>query len=180
MSFPGPSREEGSGGIATESTPRTAQDILGQFAEDWLETLDKELNKKTGEYVRENAAVKGCPNLRAVEFCKWVNECLLPNSTLEPGFPRKVGLETSRQWLHHLGFEVLTVRKGNFIDGHERQDVIESCKLFLQKMTKVGFLHFTNAPTEDAMKALPDVDGPTNERLSKTVVFFHNESTFYV
>ena len=30
-SFPGPSGEEGSGGIATESTPRTAQDILGQF-----------------------------------------------------------------------------------------------------------------------------------------------------
>ena len=247
-SFPGPSGEEGSGGIATESTPRTAQDI--QFAEDWLETLDKddiisisfflccqlvhmfsftetkaavyaaamvkrsdrtvrrwrsglidndgvlpesqegryqqtgvlwyneELNKKAVEYVRENAAVKGRPNLTTVEFCKWVNECLLRNSTLEPGFPRKVGLETSRQWLHHLGFEVLTVWKRIFIGGHERQDVIEARKLFLRKTTKIGFLHFTNATTEDAMKALPDVNSPTNERRSKTVVFFHDESTF--
>ena len=26
---------------AVDSTPRTSQDILGNFAEDWLETLDK-------------------------------------------------------------------------------------------------------------------------------------------
>ena len=41
-------------------------------------------------------------------------------------------------------------------------------------MTKIGFLHFTNAPTESAMRALPDVDAPTNERRAKT----HDESTF--
>ena len=56
--------------------------------------------------------------------------------------------------------------------------MIEARKLFLRKLTKIGFLHFTNAPTEDAMKALPDVDGPTNKRRSKTVVFFHDESMF--
>ena len=101
---------------------------------------------------------------------------LLPNSTLEPGFPRKIGLETARKWLHHLGFEVLTAKKGIFIDGHERDDVVESRKLFLRKMVKLGFLHYTNAPTEDAVKALPDdVDPPTSERRSKTVVCFHDE-----
>ena len=74
---------------------------------------------------------------------------------------------------------MLSAKKGIFIDGHERDDVVESCKLFLCKMTKIGFLHFTNAPTEDAIKALPqDVDPPTNDRRSKTVVFFHDESTF--
>ena len=128
--------------------------------------------------MRQNAAVKGRPNLSTVDFCKWVNECFLPNCTLEPGFPHKIGLETARLWLHHLGFEVLTVRKGIFIDGHERPDVIDARKLFLRKMTKIGFLHFTNAPTDDAMRALPDVDGPTNERRAKTVVFFHDESMF--
>ena len=84
------------------------------------------------EYVRANAAVKGRPNLTSVDFCKWVNESVLPNCTREPGFPRKVGLETARLWLHHLGFEVLTARKGIFIDGHERPDVIETRKLFLR------------------------------------------------
>ena len=56
--------------------------------------------------------------------------------------------------------------------------MIDTRKLFLRKMTKLGFLHFTNAPTEEAMRALPDVDAPTNERHLKTVVFFHDESTF--
>ena len=45
-------------------------------------------------------------------------------------------------------------------------------------MVKLGFLHFTNAPTEDAAKSLPtDVDPPTSEKRAKTVVFFHDEST---
>ena len=130
------------------------------------------------EYVRDNVSVKGRPNLTTVTFCKWVNECFLPNCTLEPGFPCKISLETARLWLHHLAFEVLTVQKDIFIDGHDRPDVIDARKLFLRKMTKFGFLHITNAPTEDAMKALPDVDAPTSERRSQTVVFFHGESTF--
>ena len=140
---------------------------------------NEELNKKATEYVRSNAAVKGRPNLTSIDFCRWVNESLLPNSTLEPGFPRRISLETARTWLHQLGFEVLTSQKGIFIDGHERSDVVNARKLFLRKMAKLGFLHFTNAPTEDAAKAIPtDIDPPTNERRSKTVVFFHDESTF--
>ena len=242
--------EETTAGTTADSTRRTPQEILGDFVEDWLETLDKdeikyislflcyhfmhafsfteikateyaasmvkksdrtvrrwrsalinndgvlpeseqghykrsgvlwqneELNKKAVEYIQDNVSVKGRPNLRTVTFCKWVNEYFLPNCTLEPGFPHKISLETARLWLHHLGFEVLTVRKGIFIDGHEQLDVIDAQKLFLRKMTKLGFLHITNAPTKDAMKALPDVNAPTSERRSKTVVFFHDESTF--
>ena len=68
------------------------------------------------------------------------NDCKIPNSdqgqyqrsgvlwnneTLEPGFPRKISVETARNWLHKLGFEVLTAKKGCFVDGHERADVVE-------------------------------------------------------
>ncbi len=45
---------------------------------------DEDLNKKATEYVRSNAAVKGRPNLTSIDFCCWVNNSLLPNSTLEP------------------------------------------------------------------------------------------------
>ena len=151
---PSPSAE-GTGCMQGESAggsaPKTPQEILEVFAEDWLETVDKdeiksislflcyhlvsmfsftetkaaeytaamlkknertvrrwrsglidndgvlpesqqgryqrsgvlwqneELNKKAVEYVRQNAAVKGRPNLSTVDFCKWVNECFLPN-----------------------------------------------------------------------------------------------------
>lgn len=151
----------------------------GRYQRSGVLWSNEDLNKKATEYVRMNAAVKGKPNMTATDFCKWVNKSLLPNWTLEAGFPRKVSVETARTWLHHLGFEVLKAKKGIFIDGHERPDVIEYCKEFLRRMVKIGFLHFTNAPTEDAQKALPDdIDPPTLERRSKTVVFCHDESTF--
>ena len=49
---------------------------------------NEELNKKAVEYVRDNVSVKGRPNLTTVTFCKWVNECFLPNWTLEPGLSK--------------------------------------------------------------------------------------------
>ena len=67
--------------------------------------IDEDLNEKATEYARSNDAVKG-QILTFIDFCCWVNDSLLPNSTLEPGFPRKVCLETARKWLHQLGFEV--------------------------------------------------------------------------
>ena len=84
-----------------------------------------------------------------------------------------------QRWLHHLGFEVITPRRGIYYDGHEREDVVEYRKEYLRKMVKIGFIHFTNAPTESAKLAIPtDIDPPTLEKRSKTVVFFHDESTF--
>lgn len=71
--------------------------------------------------------------MTTTDFCKWVNKTLLPNFTLEPGFPWKVSVETAHTWLHHLGFEVLIPKKGIFIDGHERPDVVASREMFLGK-----------------------------------------------
>lgn len=65
------------------------------------------------------------------------------------------------------------------LTSHECSDVIESRNLFLRKMVKLGFLHFTNAPTKEAAKLLPsDIDLSVLERRKKTVIFFHDESTF--
>ena len=54
--------------------------------------------------------------MNAVSFTRWVNDHLLPNSILEPGFPRHIGVETGRKWLHELGFEVFNKEKGVYID----------------------------------------------------------------
>ena len=44
------------------------------------------VSMKAARYICANAAVKGSPNLTVGRFSKWVNEDLLPNETLEPGF----------------------------------------------------------------------------------------------
>ena len=74
------------------------------------------LNKKAAKYIHENAAVKGKASLTANAFCQWVNDELLPNETLEPGFPKKIAIETARKWMHEMGYEVLTSKKGAFVD----------------------------------------------------------------
>jgi len=46
-------------------------------------------------------------------------------------------------------------------------------------MVMLGFLNADNAPTVDAKLALPtDLHCPEKDVMDKTVVFFHDESTF--
>ena len=136
---------------------------------------NEELCQRAREYVRENAAPRGRPNLTAGAFCQWVNNELLPNTVLDPGYPRSV---SARKWLHDLGFDVLQMSKGVFIDGHERPDVVESRKTFLRKMTECGFLRPDNAPTEEAAQTLPtDVPHMTKEEGEKCIVWWSANTT---
>lgn len=104
---------------------------------------DEECNRKATKYVREHASVKGQPNITNESFCQFVNEDLLPNSTLSPDMPREISMSTAYQWLHKLGFEVLSSsKKGIFIDGHEREDdVVADRKDYLQFMAKLELRH---------------------------------------
>ena len=139
------------------------ESVHGRYQRSGVLWSNEELNKKATEYVQGNTTVRGRPNITSVDFCRWVNESLLPNSTLECGFPRQICLETARTWFHQLVFEVLTVQKGIFIHGHERCDVVDARKQFLRKMVKLGFLNINNAPTEDAaivVGGIDDIDPP--------------------
>ena len=110
-----------------------------------------------------------------------MNTVLLPNHALDPGFPQKISCETARKWLHELGFSVIDAKKGTYMDGHERSDVVEYRAQFLRKMVALGFLNRENAPTPEAKLALPeDLDTPMSrlEVLAKTIVLFQDESTF--
>ena len=135
---------------------------------------NEEICERARDYVREDAAPRGRPNLTAAAFCQWVNNELLSNVTLKPGYPTLApSVETARKWLHDLGFDVLQMSKGVFIDGHERPDVVESREKFMRKMTECGFLCPDNAPTEEAAQALlADVEG------EKCIVWFHDESAY--
>lgn len=120
-------------GLFTESSQ-------GRYQRNGVLWSNEDLNQKASEYVRANAAAKGRPNLTSIEFCKWVNKSLLPNTTLEPGFPRRISVETARNWLHDMGFEVLTANKGIFVDGYERPDAVKSQNKISEKDGKIwGF-----------------------------------------
>ena len=44
---------------------------------------------------------------------------------LEPGYPHRILVAKACRWLHNLGFQVITKKKGTHVDGHERDDVDE-------------------------------------------------------
>ena len=73
------------------------------------------MTMKAREYVRENAFRKGSPNMTACSFVSWVNDDLLPITTLESGAPHKISVEVGRQWLHSMGFTGGTHYKGNLL-----------------------------------------------------------------
>ena len=76
---------------------------------------DDSLSMKAARYICANAAVKEHLNLTVDRFSEWANEELLLNETLEPGFPRRIHRETARLWMHKMGFEVLSHKKGTFV-----------------------------------------------------------------
>ena len=77
------------------SFPETLQ---GKYQRTGVLWQNEELNKKATAFVRANAAIKGRPNMKIASFARWVNEDLLLNHALEPGYPRKICQETARKF----------------------------------------------------------------------------------
>ena len=66
-----------------------------------------------------------------------------------------------------------------FFDGHKREDVVKERGEFLTKMIECGFLHPSAALNPEAVAAFPSsVPLPQSDVREKTVVLFHDESTF--
>ena len=151
-------------------------DILqGKYARPTL-WQNEELNLEAKTFIRQNASVPGKPNLTAAAFCDWVNNDLLPRSELDPAMPTNIGVVTANRWMHELGFSIIQKNKGIYIDGHERNDVVANRSRFLRKMTAIGFLKVSNAPSEVAAACLDDdllCTDPEN-----SIIIFHDESIF--
>ena len=100
-------------------------------------------------FVKENGRVKGeVLTLKGVR--EWVG--------------KKLGLEESEwfsthtmmRWLHDLGFNVECDKKGLYVDGHERADVVESREKFMRDYKEVYSKEcFQLDDNNDELPALP-------------------------
>ena len=75
--------------------------LQGKYQRTGILSQNEELNKKASKFVHENAFLKGKPNMTLSSFTKWVNQCLLPNYSLEPGY-----LEMYQLKLADVGFTI--------------------------------------------------------------------------
>ena len=108
---------------------------------------DEALNRKVGSRTRFCSG--GGPNMTAQSFCDLVNNSLLPSSHLQPHFPRSISVRTAIRWLHHLGFKQVSHKKGVYIDGHKREDVVRHRKSFLKTLGELRESHKPPPPCSD-------------------------------
>jgi hypothetical protein len=82
---------------------------------------------------------------------------------------------TAQRWLIKLGWQYTPVRKGIFMDGHERADVVEYCQgVFLPLMAtfEAQMVHFDGTELQ-RMKLI------LNPGEHEIIPNFHNESSFH-
>lgn len=79
-----------------------------------------------GDYVQKNR-----PDIRNDCNLTDIQTLLTSSDDVPRGKRAIIRTRTARRWLNRLGFTWKDVRKGVFIDGHEREDVVEYRKVFL-------------------------------------------------
>ena len=115
-------------------------------------------------------------NMTAQSFWDWVNSSLLPSSHLQPHFPRSISVCTAIRWLHHLRFKPVSHKKGVYIDGHEREDVVRHRKSFLKTLGELRESHKPPPPSSDDPPQIKrDEDDEKKELVVIESIFNTNE-----
>lgn len=70
---------------------------------------------------------KCCCQLRPAKLCRYVNQFLFPSLGIES----EISETTAVNWLKKIGFRLRKVRKGVYVDGHEREDVVKARREFI-------------------------------------------------
>lgn len=136
---------------------------------------NEDLKLDAAMWVRENAHKKGAANMTASSFCQWVNDMLLEQHDIPPDLPHRISVSTATRWLHQLGFRPQSHKKGAYVDGHEREDVVAARKKYLKLLRELKSIHLPPPPCSDERATTPPPDAETRKRL---VLLYHDESIF--
>jgi hypothetical protein len=89
-----------------------------------------------------------------------------------------IHIRTARCWLHKLSWQYQQKKKGMYIDGHEREDVVEYRKWFVEcwKEYEKRFVIYNN--DGNVVSAPTGFPVPQGVRF-RLILVTHDESTFY-
>lgn len=105
----------------------------GQHPKHWNFLMDEDYQHKAIKWIQQNKSPKGGPNMRTQDFCNYLNNTLLVDELDTP-----ISDDTARLWLHRLGFKYMDAKRGAYVDGHEREDVVKYREeVFLPTMQKL-------------------------------------------
>ena len=107
---------------------------------------------------------------RFVKAVDLVNFMDTPEMRAKSGLKKRIDISTAQRWMKKLDYHWTYDPKGQYVDGHEREDVVAYRQnVFLPRWANI------KARTRDWSNGQPD---PLSHEW-KIVVWFHDESTFY-
>ncbi|CAL1697595.1 unnamed protein product [Somion occarium] len=112
--------------------------------------------------------------IRALDIVEF---CAEPSVQKKYGLEKTICLSTAQNWMHVLEYRWSKEPTGQFVDGHERADVVDyRQQTFLPRMEKLdeGTRRWDRSSWEEVAEPRPR-DIPRR----KTVYWYHDESTFY-
>ncbi|KAF4621818.1 hypothetical protein D9613_012166 [Agrocybe pediades] len=99
-------------------------------------------DERIAQAVRRYLTVTALGEITTLELQKTVNTIIIPAIGLDLG-GKSISERCARRWLHKLGYSMTEVKKGVYIDGHERQDVVDYRKDFLKEVKELERLRYT-------------------------------------
>ena len=112
-------------------------------------------------------------NLKIPDFINYISNEIFPFVGYERN--KKISEATARRWLKKMGWEYKAHSKDIYFDGHERPDVVEYRREFLEKMESLErYMPVFEGENMDEEK-WPSLE--QNEKFHSFVV--HDESTFF-
>jgi hypothetical protein len=91
---------------------------------------------------------------------------------------RGIHVRTARRWLHKLSWRYQQKKKGMYIDGHERQDVVEYRKGFVERWKEYEKRFVIYGNDGNVLSTPTGFPVPQGLRF-RLILVTHDESTFY-
>ena len=134
---------------------------------DWNQSLlvDETLSNKINLYLLEVGT-----KISAKKLMEFINNDAWRE---KHGINRKISQKTATRYLHTLGYRYQTPKKGQYADGHEREDVVYYREqVFLPQWRNIE--HYMLTWDNDGLQE----EGP-RPLGHRTIAWFHDESVFY-
>jgi hypothetical protein len=91
---------------------------------------------------------------------------------------KKISLRTAQKWLHRMGWRYGKKRNGMYVDGHEREDIVEYREEFIKRWKvyeKRMYSYDNDGNREGELNGFPVSSG----QRFRLILVTHDESTFY-
>lgn len=119
-------------------------------------------------------------HVRALDIVEFLAD---PDVQKRFGLKKTIGLSTAQGWMHRLRFRWSKTPSGQYVDGHEREDVVKyRCEVFLPALEKLRpLLRQFNTDGEEVIDSPNHDEGESaaSPPIRRTVIWWHDESTFY-